>query len=428
MSKQSRAKRKPGRGRPSRPPASPSSRTGIPPATPASRSPGALLLGHLPPTRSAAVLPQAPTPAVSVDVVAGGPTGRVEVTSVNCDALDELEPQGLGVTYWFEAPADGEPHDLEVRFSGTRTPVEADEEPAEFVASRTVHGVLPGAGRVAYTARFADVAPGAWHVTAAPVLPTAAPRPSAASAIGRTAFLPVVRELAPGMSMGSWPALVALGAVAGVASLLVLASRHGMSVAGLAVVALVACIVGLAGAKAYFVLQSDSKTSLLSTGGMCIQGFVIGAFATVAAGSMLLNVPTGTLLDLAAPGVMFGVMFGRAGCWKTGCCAGRPSTHRFALWSTDREIGIKRIPVQMMEGAAAAAIGIVAFVLAWRGLPHPAGALFAAVFAAYVVLRQVLFPLRSSPHSRRGRMMALAVGCLVLAIAVGALAVGSTHL
>ena len=395
-------------------------------------APAAMLLGYLPKSHSAPdPAPQrgrAPSPAKPVPEAAEGsvdPSLRAQVTAMSCAAVQDLEPQGLGVTYWFQARPSGEPYDVEVHFSGTQPAGGAGAAPAAFTASRTLPHVLPGVGKMAFTARFNDVAPGPWHVTAS-ARETAAGRTAASSGVtadGRTGFLPVIRELAPGVHPGSWPATVALGAVLAIGSLLMLATRYGIPAWPTLGLALVACVVGLAGAKVYFNLQSRERTSLLSTSGLCIQGFVLAAFATVIAGSALLGLPTASLLDIAAPGLMLGVLLGRIGCWAGGCCAGRPSTSRLALWSSDRTVGVKRIPVQLIEGLAAAAIGTVALVLAWRSLPSPPGALFVAVIAAYVFTRQLLFPLRSlARRTRQGRYIALVIAAVALVASITLLA------
>ncbi|MDI1289614.1 MAG: prolipoprotein diacylglyceryl transferase, partial [bacterium] len=322
---------------------------------------------------------------------------------MNCAVVEDQSPQALGVTCWFDAREDGEPYDVDLKFTGTTTETDSGE-PRSFVATRTVAGILPGVGTMAYTARFADIEPGVWNVSAGAIEPgSARAAKDLVTAEGRTAFRPVVSELAPGMSMGAWPAMVGLGALAGVASLLTLVSRYGISVGATFALAAIACVVGLIGAKIYYLLQSTGRTSLLSSAGMCIQGFVIGAFATMIVGGKLWGLPWASLLDLAVPGLMLGMFLGRFGCWRGGCCAGRPSTSRLALWSTDRQLGVRRIPVQLVEGAAAGVLAVVASVLVWRSLPQPPGALFAADVAAYVIVRQLLFPLRGqAQHSRRG--------------------------
>jgi phosphatidylglycerol:prolipoprotein diacylglycerol transferase len=72
--------------------------------------------------------------------------------------------------------------------------------------------------------------------------------------------------------------------------------------------------------------------------------------------------------------------------------------------------------VQLSEAAAALVIGLTSLaVLLLDGLPI-AGSVFVAAIATYTGVRQLLFPLRADPHTRRGRYITLAV-CVVLLFA-----------
>jgi len=61
--------------------------------------------------------------------------------------------------------------------------------------------------------------------------------------------------------------------------------------------------------------------------------------------------------------VFVGMAIGRPGCFFAGCCSGRPTVSRWGLWSSDRRIGIRRIPIQLIEAAAALLIGVTALSL-----------------------------------------------------------------
>lgn len=49
---------------------------------------------------------------------------------------------------------------------------------------------------------------------------------------------------------------------------------------------------------------------------------------------------------------------GRPGRFFAGCCAGRPTASRSGLWSSDRVLAVRRIPVQLWEAATALLIGV----------------------------------------------------------------------
>lgn len=339
------------------------------------------------------------------------------ISSMSCAALEEQSPRGLGATCWFDARSEGEPYDVDLEVRATPR-----AGGTAMVATRTIRRIPPGVGRVAYTTRIGDVAPGEWDVQiTATEVGSAAGAARRAQASGSAMFLPFARETAPGMSIGAWPLLVALGAVLGTALLAVLSSRRDLPTGTILALAAVASLTGLIGAKAYFLLQSRTRDSLLSSAGMCIQGYVLAAFATVALGSGLIGVDAPVLLDLAAPGLMLGIFVGRFGCWRGGCCAGRPAAHRWALWSTDRTLGIRRIPVQLIEGAGAGLIGAAALAAQWVTTPRPAGLVFVAVISSYVLLRQALFPLRDNTHTRRGRLLAYVASLTGLVVSMSLL-------
>lgn len=124
---------------------------------------------------------------------------------------------------------------------------------------------------------------------------------------------------------------------------------------------------------------------------MSIQGFVLAAVFTLVGGALATGVPVGAALDVTTPGLLLGMMVGRPGCFFGGCCAGRPSS--------DRVVGVRRVPVQLMESAVAGvlAAGSAAVLLA---LAHPAdGVVFLMGVGAYTFARQLLFPLRAIPRS-----------------------------
>lgn len=69
--------------------------------------------------------------------------------------------------------------------------------------------------------------------------------------------------------------------------------------------------------------------------------------------------------------LMLGIAVGRTGCFWAGCCVGRPTDSRWGTWSSDRCLGIRRIPTQFLDALQAFAIAwaAVAVVLAaglWR--------------------------------------------------------------
>ena len=221
--------------------------------------------------------------------------------------------------------------------------------------------------------------------------------------------------------MGAWPALVGTGVLAALIMESVLAARRGLPVTWVLLVALVACLMGFLGAKVYYrVTHLEEKRRLLSVG-MSIQGFVLAAIGTFILGAALSGIPVGVLLDLTVPSLLLGQAIGRLGCFFGGCCAGLPTASRWGLWSSDRQIGVRRIPVQLMESALAAVLASATLVAVLARRPHVDGAVFLAGFALYVVGRQLLFPLRGLPRkTAHGRQITLVLATITFLAALGA--------
>lgn len=365
------------------------------------------------------------------------PAQPLEFASFSCESLAEAEPRALGFTYWFEATPAGEPYDVAVRFVGRRSDVRGRPGPRDqFEVVRTVSSVIPGSGPIALTTRVTDIATGKWNVTAIPKpLPRGDPAAaeasrtgaatgmSIASAMGVVGFAPLVKVQAPGAQLGAWPSLVGVGAVVALAAQSALAAQRGLPVAPITVISLFACLVGLFGAKAYYLVTHPGEKRSLLTIGMSLQGFVLVAIGTLVVGSAVAGLPTLLVLDVTAPGLLLGMTIGRLGCFFGGCCVGRPTGARWGLWSSDRTLGTRRIPVQLFESAMAGALAIASVAVVVASMQLQPGLVFIASISAYVLGRQFLFPLRSIARaSKHGRAVTMVVATLMLfAAAVTAL-------
>ena len=350
-----------------------------------------------------------------------------EVTDAACAPLDGLDRTSLGVTYWFEAPQDVAGGPVSVRLSGRLRERDDDASTGRtsFDLMATVHHVVPGSGWQSITTRVADVASGRWDVTATPAAaaPAAAgspgrPRLVRGSASGRTGFAMAVDALAPGVWPGSWPALVGLGFLLGMVAQALLAPRLGLAPLPLAASIVVAAILGLLGAKAYFLLTHPAeRRKSLRAPGMSVQGFVIVAFAVLALATLLRGAPIGAVLDVTAPGLFVGMAVGRLGCLFAGCCVGRPTASRWGIWSSDRQVGTRRVPVQLMESTLAAILAVLSAVTVATSPAAGTGLVLGAGFAAYLVGRQLLFPLRAAGRvTTYGRVTTLVVASVALLV------------
>jgi len=372
-------------------------------------------------TRAPRAVPEPTTPVLTA--AAGGPLQAIEFT---CAPLEKAQPRSLAVTYTFDAANDGEPYPVHLLLEGHRVP-EPEPTPGTvdtFTSSACITAVHPGSGRVSLTTRVKNIPAGTWEVTARPD-PSHDDDPRTrslpvGSATACTGFEPAMRSKAPGVRIGAWPTMVALGAVAGVTLQLTLAHRAGLDVTAVLVVSLLACVLGVVGAKVYANLTEPRTHRNILTAGMCIQGFVLTAIATIVLGARTAGIPLGELLDLTTPGLLTGMAIGRIGCLLGGCCAGRPTASRWGIWASDRSLGTRRLPVQPAESAMAALLAVVTLTVLLTVDTPGRGGVFLAGLAAYTLGRQLLFPLRSIERRTSFGRPVVAV-LTVTAIAVGAI-------
>jgi phosphatidylglycerol:prolipoprotein diacylglycerol transferase len=284
------------------------------------------------------------------------PNLALQISTFGWEQFADAEPQALGLTYWFDTEAAGEPYPVSNRFTGRRIGVNGRPRGRDsFSVVESLDRVVPGSGPVAITTRVLDVAPGEWHVTATsvsenrrdgPLLASASKRrarlPSASSS-GVTAYAPIIRIRAPGVRVGAWPALVGVGVAFALGLQALLARQMDLPAARVLLVSLVASVTGLVGAKLYFLAELRGRLRNAVTSGMCIQGFVLGAIGALT-------------------------------------------------------------------------IGVVALLVVWTRTPGPAGSVFVAVIAAYTIGRQILFPLRDlGRHTAHGRKLTIALAAMVMA-------------
>jgi len=199
--------------------------------------------------------------------------------------------------------------------------------------------------------------------------------------------------------LGAWPALVGAGTVLALVVQSLLAQHLELPLQRLIPLSLVTCLLGLLGAKTYYLATHPQERRSFLTPGMSIQGFVLAAVAALFGGSLLLGLSPGPVLDSAAPGLLLGMMVGRFGCLLGGCCAGRPTSSRWGLWSSDRSVGVRRVPVQLLESSLAGVVAALALYGVTVFGASAGGLVFVAAIAAYTAGRQLLFPLRGIPRT-----------------------------
>jgi phosphatidylglycerol---prolipoprotein diacylglyceryl transferase len=135
----------------------------------------------------------------------------------------------------------------------------------------------------------------------------------------------------------------------------------------------------LAGARVYHLLvhapayvRHGSWSALWDRrrGGWSVFGALLTFVPVSVAAAALLRLSPAVFWDHLGVGVLAGGFWIRLGCVFNGCCAGRPTRTRFALWLHDTH-GTRtwRVPVQFLE-MAWWALGLGAFLWlvmqAWR--------------------------------------------------------------
>jgi phosphatidylglycerol---prolipoprotein diacylglyceryl transferase len=353
----------------------------------------------------------------------------------------------LTPTYWLDpGEQGGAPFTATIRFSGRRAEVAGKPQPGDtFTQEETVEGIVPGSGPVAITTEVRGVNPGQWSVTARPVArvgrpvyrpypppggdPIAAYRapwprrvaiPAVPEASVRTASL--LRSNVPGIIRFAYASLVSLGVLIGL-SLEALLLTHGhYSLFRPMLFSVIAIVAGVIGGKTWYVAVHRGR----KFDGWCIQGFVAGAAVVVAVAAVIgPGVPAGAFLAAAAPALLIGMAIGRLGCFWAGCCTGRPTASRRGIWSSDRRLGCRREPAQLLEALAALISGavVLAVVLA-LGLSR-SGPVAIVGLAVYTLCRQYILGLRAEPRVwRYGRRVTAVAAALALIAGIVLLARG----
>ena len=347
-------------------------------------------------------------------------------------AVEEL----LTPTYWLDPGESGEPFSATIRFSGRRTDVTGKPQPRDsFWQEETVDGITPGSGPVAITAEVRGISPGDWTVTARSVARTGGrsyrsypppghdpagvyrvppPRrveiPAEPAATIHTSTL--LRSKVPGVVRFAYATLVGLGVLVGLGLEALLLSHGHYTLFRPMLFSVIAIIAGVIGGKAWYVAVHRGR----KFDGWCIQGFVAGAAVVVAAAALAgPGIPAGAYLAAAAPALLIGMSIGRPGCFWAGCCTGRPTAARWGVWSSDRRLGCRRAPAQLLEALSALISGgAVLIVVLVDGLAR-SGPVAVVGLAAYTLARQFILGLRAEPRVwPYGRRVTGAIATLAL--------------
>jgi phosphatidylglycerol:prolipoprotein diacylglycerol transferase len=361
--------------------------------------------------------------------------------------VERVEPQALVATAWFDSGEGTEPYAATVRFTGRRI---GSLGPAgsrdTFVQDETISEIVPGTGPVSITTWVYGLRAGEWIVDGEVIVPamTAAAGGMARTRPGRgrpahparwswrrwavstrpddrtrtrwAVLAPLVTL--PAVLPGIYTALAILSIIVAVAVQSAILARGDVPVSRSLLASGVTIVAGLIGAKVWYAVLHPWESII--RGGWAVDGFLIVLPSVGAVTLLLLDLPIGVVLDATAPGLFLAVAIGRIGCFFTGCCAGRPTNSRWGVWSSDRRVGARRVPSQLLESGTGLVIGGATLALALGGTAPVPGATFVLSFAAYTIVRQVLLRLRSERRKspRTVPLTAAATGAVVAAAAV----------
>jgi phosphatidylglycerol---prolipoprotein diacylglyceryl transferase len=382
----------------------------------------------------------APRAKATVPAQPAGPAKLVPDEPAEDEAAEDEAPRWaakaleslLVVNCWLDPGERGEPFTTTVRFTGQRTDVAGRLGPGDtFTQDEGYKGIVPGSGPVAVTAEVRGVNPGTWAVTARPLPHDGTPAPKLAAPgrvpVRRLIVVPAVagatvrtttllRSKVPGITRYAYGPLCVIGVLVGLVleGLLLANGRYPvLAPVGFSVAAVAA---GVAGGKAWYGAVHQWRT----WDGWCIQGFVAGAAVVVAAVAVVgPGLPAGAFLAAATPALLIGMGIGRHACFVAGCCTGRPTASRWGIWSSDRRLGCRRMPVQLYEAWTALVVGgaSLATVLV-AGLAR-SGPVAVIALAAYTLVRQGILGLRDEPRAwRYGRPLTASLSFLALVAGV----------
>lgn len=353
---------------------------------------------------------------------------RIDTTSIatskQATEADAVEPEALVVTHWFDPGEDGEPYSATVRLTGQRVGVEGRPTARDtFVHEETIEGVVPGSGPVSISSWVYGLEPGDWTVSADPIRAAgqsgrhglhqrgfvdSRPLQRAAWSWRRWAVstapatqvttrwaLPARLARIPAVIPGSWPLLGSLGIVVALLTQAAILAHFNVSVAPALAASMLALLFGLVGAKIWYAVLHPGPWRQAILGGWAVDGFLFVAIPVAVVVLVALDLPIGTFLDATAPGIFLAVAIGRIGCFLTGCCAGHATRSRWGMWSSDRRVGARRVPAQLIESFVGLLIGAASASLLLGHVPPVHGVIFAVAFGVYLVVRQWLLRLRA---------------------------------
>lgn len=178
------------------------------------------------------------------------------------------------------------------------------------------------------------------------------------------------------LSLHTYGIMVALGILCGVALSEHLWRRQGGESGKIVDLSFMVVLSGLIGARAVFVLinldyylGNPLEIFMIWKGGLVFFGALLGGILGLAAAVRVYKVPFWATMDSVAPGMAFGHMLGRIGCFSAGCCFGEPTTAWWAVTFTDPRClatDVLNTPVHPSQLYSALGLLVLTLFLVWK--------------------------------------------------------------
>ncbi|MEO8575716.1 MAG: prolipoprotein diacylglyceryl transferase family protein [Gemmatimonadales bacterium] len=229
-----------------------------------------------------------------------------------------------------------------------------------------------------------------------------------------------------GKPIYSYPAMLYIGLVFGVAAGNIAAHAAGVDALRVYIATIILIPISIAGSRVLFVAvhwdryrNDRGRIWDLTQGGMAQYGGLINVPLSIPLLAML-GIPFGKFWDISAFTMMVGMIFTRFGCLLNGCCSGRPSNSWISVYLPNH-MGEweRRIPTQLLEAGWATLI-LFAATQIWHKLPFD-GALFLFVASGYAAGRLIMESLRDLRSAGRKFTVQHAISLLIIALSVAAI-------
>lgn len=224
-------------------------------------------------------------------------------------------------------------------------------------------------------------------------------------------MFPKLFDLGP-LTVYSYGVLLAAAYLGGLQFALVRARQRGLDPARVMDLGIYIIVSALVGAKLllvivdadHFLREPADLLSLVRSGGVFYGGLILA----VLVGLWYVRrhqLPTWRIADVIAPGIAFGHVVGRLGCFLAGCCYGHETnvpwavtfTNPLAAENVGTPLGVPLHPTQLYEAGAEAIILGLLLAFEHKGRPFP-GRTFWGYMLVYGLSRFVIEFFRGDPR------------------------------